>query len=261
MRRRSSPPCLVLAAVLAGCAATRPGPPPQVGCPASAVLGPEAAICARDDGVSSLRARFRAEVRAGDASRTAEGVLVWRKPGELRVKLFTLAGLTVYDALWVGDEQRVRGLVRQPLADRAETFDLGPGDIVEPPEGDLALVLWALWRPRCSAPPARNGDLGRFQLDAAPARALRREVVIASGVVQEEVLVRRRAGGTVEDRVVARYGDYDCAQEPPLPRRISVEAPSRGWRAQVTIVEQVRNEPLDDGLFDLGEPPVDDGPR
>ncbi|HEY8516739.1 MAG TPA: hypothetical protein VIS07_14620 [Candidatus Binatia bacterium] len=248
-------------AALAGCAARRPatsgdgaaaGDATQgAACPDLSSRSVEEAICERDR-VRSLRARFRADVQTSDATRTAEGVLVFRAPGSLRVKLFTLAGLTVYDATWVGDEQRVRGVVHQPLSGGSRTFDLKAGDVLDSPEGDLALVLWALWRPRCPTPPAASGTEAR--VDAAAARAQDRRVVVVSGAVREEILVRSGAGADpAGDHVVARYADYDCSAQPPLPRRISLEAPARGWRAEVTILEQARDVPLDDALFEVGE--------
>jgi hypothetical protein len=231
-----------------GCTAARK-PEPGTPCPARASRAAAAAICGRDGSIDTLRARFRADVDAAGAARSAEGVLVWRAPGALRVKLFTLAGLTVYDALWVGDGERVRGVVRQPLSARDESFDLGPGERIASPDADLSLLLWALWQPRCAAPPVAHGaEPQRFTLDAASARALQREVVVTDGEVSEETLVQQRAAGD-EERVVARYEDYDCAQEPALPRHIEIEAPANGWRARVTILEQSRNMALDDGLF------------
>lgn len=208
----------------------------------------QAALCGRDDGVRSIQARFRAEVDARGTKRTAEGVLVWRAPGSLRVKLFTLAGLTVYDALWTGDGRQLRGLVRQPLADRDETFALGPSDVPDAPDADLSLVLWSLWQPRCTRSPEMAAN-ATYLLDPAPARATGRSVRVAGGAIREETLVRTRANGTVES-VVARYADYDCAPT-PLPRRVEIEAPASGWRARVTIMEQSRDVALDDGLFTL----------
>jgi len=233
----------------AGCAppAVREQPP----CPAAASAAE--AICARDAAVNALRARFRAEVEGGGETRSAEGVLVWRAPGEMRVKLFTLAGITVYDAVLRGDASRVRGAVRQPLADRVQSFDLGPGETEASIDVDLALVLWALWQPRCASPPAASGDdSAAYRLDARSARASGREVVVRDGEIREEVLIRATPSGGSE-RVVARYEGYDCAAAPPLPRRIALEAPASGWRARVTILEQARNVALDDGLFALPE--------
>lgn len=236
----------VLALLGASCATpvVREGP-----CPAPASAAD--AICARDAAVQSLRARFRAEVEGDGTTRTAEGVLLWRAPGEMRVKLFTLAGITVYDAVLRGDAARVRGTVRQPLADRVQTFDLGPGETESSLDADLALVLWSLWQPRCASPPADAGDgSGAYRLDARSARASGREVVVRGGEIREEVLVRATASGASE-RVVARYASDDCTAPPPLPRRIELEAPASGWRARVTILEQVRNVALDAALFAL----------
>lgn len=256
--------------VLAGCAASRPAPPPAAECAAVAQQAVDEALCGRDDGVRSLQARFRAEVETNGGTRSADGVLVWRAPGELRVKLFTLAGLTVYDALWTGDAHELRGVVRQPLSDREETFVLGPDDVPDAPDADLSLVLWALWQPRCRRSPeqmalepdapaataanavsARDADaaLATYVLDPAAARATARSVRIAHGAIREETLVRTRANGTVE-QVIARYGGYDCAST-PLPREVTVEAPASGWRARVTILSQSRDVALDDALFAL----------
>lgn len=233
--------------LVAGCAASRPAPP-VAECARVAQQAAHEAICGRDDGVRSLQARFRAEVETGGNTRSAEGVLVWRAPGELRVKLFTLAGITVYDALWTGDAHELRGVVRQPLADRDETFVLGPSDVPEAADADLSLVLWALWQPRCRRSPELVAR-ATYVLDPTAGRARGRSVRIAEGVVREETLVRTRANGAVES-VVARYADYDCATT-PLPRLVTIEAPASGWRARVTIVEQARDVKLDDALFAL----------
>jgi len=233
--------------LVARCAATRPAVP-GAECAAVAEQSEHAALCGRDDGVHSLQARFRAEVDANGTKRAAEGVLVWRAPGSLRVKLFTLAGLTVYDALWTGDGQQLRGVVRQPLSDRDETFKLGRADVPDAPEADLSLVLWSLWQPRCTYSPEMAAN-ATYVLDPAAARATARSVRVARGAIREETLARTRTDGTL-DTVVARYADYDCAV-PPLPHRVDIEAPARGWRARVTIIEQTRDVTLDDGLFAL----------
>jgi hypothetical protein len=247
---------VALAGALGGCSATRTPSPPSPAptpCPAGAARTATDAICARDGAIRTLRARFRADVEAGGSARSAEGVLVWRAPDALRVKLFTLAGLTVYDALWVGDATRVRGVVRQPLSGRSERFDLGPGETTSSPDAALSLVLWSLWQARCARRPvAQGGDPQRFALDPAPARALGRAVVVADGEVREETLLRALAAGG-DEQVIARYGDYECGLEPPLPRHIAMQAPASGWHAEVTIVDEARDVALDDRLFALPE--------
>lgn len=253
--RRRAPWSLALL-LAAGCTATRPAPPlPE--CAAVAATSPLAATCDRDAGVRSVQARFRAEVEAGGSTRTAEGVLVWRAPGALRVKLFTLAGLTVYDALWVGDAGRLRGVVRQPLAGRDDAFDLGPGEGVASPEADLSLVLWSLWAPRCARAPEPHGGDG-FTLDPEHARAAARVVEVRDGAVRTETVTRRRTTDGTLETVVARYAEYDCGA-PPLPRRVAIEAPQSGWRARVTIVDQARDVTLDDALFAVPAAPGSHG--
>jgi outer membrane lipoprotein-sorting protein len=251
-RRAAAALALLLAG---GCAATRPAPPAG-DCADLAQVPPRDAVCARDDGVRTLQARFRAEVDAAGSTRSAEGVLVWRAPGSLRVKLFTLAGLTVYDALWTGDGRALRGVVRQPLSDKDESFVLGPNDVPATPDADLSLMLWSLWQARCTRSPELVAN-ATYALEPAAARAAGRSVRVAGGAIREETLVRTRADGTVE-RVVARYTDYECGT-PPLPRRIEIEAPASGWRARVTIVEQTRDVTLDDALFTLPASPETHG--
>lgn len=257
MRVAARAALLAATAAALGCAATRPAPPPESdpGCPGS--VSPRQAICARDEAVRTLRARFRAEVETPDASRSAEGVLALRAPDALRVKLFTLAGLTVYDAVVVGDAERVRGVVRQPLSGREDVIDLAPGASRVEPEADLVLVLWALWQRRCArSPEPIDGAAARFALDPATSRAVRRETRVDGGVVREEVLVRERGGGATET-VVARYAAYACAESPPLPRVIEIEAAAQGWRARVAILEQSVGLELDDGLFEVAPGPGD----
>jgi hypothetical protein len=258
MRHRRRAALLAWCGALAACAATRPAAPPSnddASCARPAAPSPVVAACARDDGIRSLRARFRADVEASGESRSAEGVLAWQSPGALRVKLFTFAGLTVYDAVWSGDAALLRGVVRQPLRDRVDELRLGPDGVAPSADVDLSLVLWALWQPRCVAPPAPAGGT-RLVLDASPARAVAREVEVTDGLVREEVLVRKPAAGAggATERVVARYAAYDCSAAPPLPRRIEIEAPASGWRARVTILEQARDVVLDPELFALPPP-------
>jgi hypothetical protein len=266
-RRRAA--LLAWCGVLAACAAARPAPSPVApppddpSCARQQPPSPAEAACARDGSIRSLRARFRAEVEASGAKRSAEGVLAWQAPGSLRVKLFTFAGLTVYDAVWSGDAAVLRGTVRQPLRGRTDDLRLGPHESAPGADADLSLVLWALWQPRCARPPEPSdaaGDPARVVLDPAPARAEAREVSVVDGLVREEVLLRRSAGdgGTrATERVVVRYAAYDCSAAPALPRRIDIEAPASGWRARVTILEQARDVALDPELFAL--PPAGGG--
>lgn len=227
-----------------------PGKEGASDCAAFAERPALAAICARDGAFPSLRARFRSSVEIAGERRDAEGVLA-RRGDAMRIKLFTLAGLTVYDALWVGEPGGVRGHVELPLANRSIDAHASATEPVSDPEVSLSLTLWALWQSRCASRPAPEAsEPERFRLDPAPALATSREAVVRAGEIREEVLVRASASGASEDRVVARYEDIDCSLSAPLPRRIELEAPAQGWRASVRILEIEENAELDPRLFE-----------
>jgi len=251
--------CVAASAIAAasGCAAHRGAPvtpvaAPTAACPGATERSAVEAICARDGAVRALQARFRSTVRAGDRTREAEGVLLLQGPGAVRVKLFTLAGLTVYDALWVGDARAVEGAVSLPLEAKSFRVRLRPGEPVPDPTVGVSLALWALWQQRCAEPPAQVADRpGRFELDPATAQAARREVAVGNGEVVEELVVRPAAPGAPEDAVAARYADPDCTLRFPLPRRIEMSAPAQGWRAEVKILAIDEDPELDPRLFVL----------
>jgi hypothetical protein len=257
-RWRRAWPATAAIALLAGCAASSVRPP----VPCAATGDPLTAICARDAQLDSVRARFRATVgpidaaKDGDriAQRSAEGVMLLQAPRAMRVKLFTLAGITVLDALWVGSEDggAVRGLVRSPLRGATEQIEVRAGEPIADPDVAMSFALWSLWQRRCATPP-RPLDAGpeRFALDPGSARALRREATVGSGVVREEVLVRPGPSGSeaAEQTIVATFGEYDCALVPPLARDVKLQAPEQGWQAQVHILEVATGEPLDPQLF------------
>jgi hypothetical protein len=252
-------------ALLASCAAKAARAP----LPCAATPDPVAAICARDGQLDSLRARFRATVGPIDAAkdgariarRTAEGVMLLQAPRAMRVKLFTLAGITVLDALWVGTEDggAVRGLVRSPLRGATQQFEVRAGEPIADPDAAMSFALWSLWQKRCAAPPRPlEADPQRFTLDPGSALALRREAAVGSGVVREEILVRPGPSGgeAPEQTIVATFGEYDCALVPPLARDVELEAPEQGWQARVHILEVATGEPLDPQLFAFPSAPA-----
>jgi len=173
-----------------------------------------------------------------------------QRPGALRVKLFTLAGFTVYDALWVGSGEVLNGYVALPLEDREIEVAVAPGEPVVDPEVGLSLALWSLWQPRCAVPPTPDARRpGRFALDPTSARAESREVAVAHGEVEEEVLIPGGGLGVAGGRVIARYSETDCSLAVPLARRVLLEAPEQGWTADVRILEVEENPVLDARLF------------
>lgn len=242
---------------LLGCTPQRPwtGPKPTAPCPE--VAGSEIErVCREDRAVETLQARFRATVVVAGEVRSTDGILLVRRPDAVRVKLFGLAGMTVHDALWVGDRSMVRGFIRRPLSGAPITVELEPGDKLSEPEAELSLALWSLWRSRCSTPPTSlAAEPGWLRLDPYSAHATARDVRVGPLGVDEERLVR--AAGDEPDVIEVRYLERDCGLAGLLPTRIEIASQARGWRATVRILKQEENVALDDALFAL--PAADEG--
>jgi hypothetical protein len=234
----------------AGCARTASGPPitspQQIERRAGAAdLSPESGICAVDD-LRSLRARFHATVVTADARSVADGILLMRRPGALRVKLFGLAGFTVHDATWSGDGSRVRGRVGGFGRDEPVLLVQTPDEPIEDPAARLSLVLWSLWQARCPRAPEASDATETFRLDPTPAQVRSREVDVERGEVRSERL--RWSSG---DEIEVHYRDYDRELAVQLPRRIDFAMPGADWTAEVQVSEYALDEPLPEALFEL----------
>jgi hypothetical protein len=221
----------------------------DAGRPAGATAA-ASAVCAVDE-LQSVRARFRATVVTADGRSEADGVLLVRRPGALRVKLFGLAGFTVHDATWNGDASRVRGRVEGFGRDEALRLVQTPDRPIEDPAARLSLVLWSLWQARCARSPAPTDVPDTFALDPGPAQVRSRGVDLVAGAVQEE-----RLRWSSDDEIAVHYRDYDRALAVPLPRRIDFTMPGADWTAEVQVSEYVLNESLPEALFELPDEPV-----
>lgn len=243
----------IWALVLVACAAPRA---PSTTAPCPDVAGTEVErVCREDASVETLQARFRADVVVGGEASTVDGILLVRRPGAVRVKLFGPAGMTVHDALWVGDGEVLEGRLGRPLRGAPTRVELRNGESVDDPEAELSLALWSLWRPRCSRTPTSfSAEPGWLRLDGEPAQATARDVRVGPLGVEEERLVR--AGGELPHEIYVRYRDRDCSTEPFLPTTIEMRSVRDGWSAVVRILEQRVNLDLPEGLFVLDH---DDG--
>lgn len=212
---------------------------------AAAETSIERAIC-NVDRLRSVRVRFRATVVTADARSDADGILLVRRPGALRVKLFGFAGFTVHDATWNGDATRVRGRMNGFGRDEDLAFVQTPDAPIEDPAARLSLVLWSLWQARCARPPQPTDASGRFALDPAPAQVRSRAADVAQGEVRSE-----RLRWSSADEIEVHYDDYDRALPVPLPRRIDFTMPGAGWRAEVRVSEYALDEALPEALFEL----------
>lgn len=236
----------IWALALAACAGPRA---PSTPAPCPEVAGTEVErVCREDASVETLQARFRADVVVGGEASTMDGILLVQRPGSVRVKLFGPAGMTVHDALWVGDGEILRGRLRRPLRGDPIRVELRNGESVDDPEAELSLALWSLWRPRCVRPPTSlSAEPGWLRLDGEPAQATARDVRVGPLGVEEERLVR--AGGDVPHEISVWYRDRDCSAEPPLPTTIEMRSARDGWSALVRILEQRVNLDLPEALF------------
>jgi len=252
---------LAACAALIACAARAPQPPApsRSSCAAFESAPPAERICREDGGIETLQARFRADVTIGDESRSSEGVLLVRRPGALRVKLFGIGGMTVHDALWVAEGSSVRGVVRRPFDGEPLVLELRPGERPTEPEAGLSFALWALWRERCARTPRAGAD-GWLDLDPASAHAAVRQVRVgATGVEAERVVWQE--GAPASEVIRVHYAVRDCSLALPLPTSIEMVASPQGWRASVRILEQKLNLELDENLFvtSEGAPPPHPG--
>lgn len=240
---------LIATMAVAGCAARTPGPTDATPCPD--VAGSEIErVCREERSIRTLQARFRADVVVDGETQSTDGVLLVRRPDALRVKMFGVGGMTVHDALWVGDATGVRGRIERPLSGDPIDVRLAPGEgAPAEPEAGLSLLLWFLWRPRCASEPTPVGsEPGWLRLDPDSAHALARDVRVGALGVDEERIV---LAGARPDEVVVRYAARDCGSTGLLPRRIEMTSRERGWHATVRILDQEENVALDDGLFVL----------
>lgn len=258
---RRAAPALLLATLLLACAGLRSesgsrrprAELPEGPAGVSAPPGSAEVICAPDR-VATLRARFHATVRTATDEMVAEGILLVRRPGALRIKLFGVAGFTVHDAVWIGDGSRVRGVVQGFGVAEAIRLEQTPARPIREPAARLSLLLWSLWQPRCASPPtlrdttaprAPDVDLP-WVLNPSPAQALGRVAVVEEGELRTETL--RTADG---EQLTVRSSDFDRSLRPPLARRIVFQAPAAGWSAEIQVSDYAVDEPLAEALFEL----------
>ena len=239
MRRFPWGAVAVLCAVTAACAPRGTGPGSQGLTPPRDI----AEVLARQrEGTRTLRATFRLKVRRdGREAMSTRGALVVARPDRLRLQLFSLGVMTVYDFTARGDRFRVR----RPLDDETRIGRLGG---VADADAGVAAELRPILLGSSAAPSGveERGDAAHVRFDEPEGR---REVVISrrDGSFQSEAL--RSAGGDL--RVRARYSDHRLVDGLALPFRIAVDYPERQVSLDIEIERYTRNQPVEDGLFEF----------
>ena len=206
--------------------------------------------CWQDQAVRTLKARFSATVTRRGEEQIFEGLLLVRRPGALRVKLFGFGGLTVHDALWVGGAEHVRAWIQQPFSGPARSIELSAAEGLDHPEAELSRVLWSLWQPRCDGEiPKRVTRESWSAVDEEAGQLLRREIWLGPDGIEQERLELPTVEGRPET-IQVRYGKrQDSASA--LPGWIEMDSSAREWRAAIGIVALELNPALDDQLFAL----------
>jgi hypothetical protein len=243
--RRIAPVVLAFLALLAACGGAGPLPALRIpglggGREVSAVL---AEAARRERETESLKVSFKVTLRRADGpTESSRGAVAVRPPDRLRLQIFSLGVMTVYDYTANGERYRVR----MPLEGRTE---VGRFDELAAAKSDL--LRYDL----------RPLFLGRTGLEDAEA-AVEGEVVVATlrtgpawrrvTLARTDAAVLAEEWGTGDESLLrASYADHRWVEDAPLPYRIEVESPPSGVTLEIDITELERNAPLRDAMFDF----------
>lgn len=197
-----------------------------------------ACVRAREDAVTSLRARFTSTMRRDGESHASTGVLLVSKPERFRLRLMLPFGLTVFDCVKDGEEVHTT----LPLQ--------GGGDPASLPLPQLDLEE-AFLRGAYAFP-------GRCEASRAPEGLT---VVSCGGVDERQRLLRLDpATATIVDetsyengepRMVLHYGDYRLVPGTTavMPYQIHLEQPARRITLDIAIERYDLNPTLAAALF------------
>ena len=207
---------------------------------ASAVL---AEAARREAETQSLTALFKVTVRRADGGvDSSRGALAVRPPDRLRLQIFSLGVMTVYDYTANGERFRVRF----PLEGRTETgrFD------------ELAATRTDLLRYDL-----RPLFLGRAGLEDADAEVAGDEVTATmrgADTTRRVTLARTDAALLAEEwakngktLLRASYADHRWVEGAPLPYRITVESTDTGIKLEIEVSEYKRNQAIREAMFDF----------
>lgn len=214
--------------------------------PAASALGGAGAIGVverRDRATETLTAVFQMKLRKPDGSEEqSRGALVVQRPDRLRLQIFSLGVLTVFD--YTVNRDRFR--LRRPL-DGVE--DTGSLEAVEAsPEGFADYDLRPLF---LRVEPLTGGqvhDTKDAEIVTLGPEAARREIRISkrSGEIESETVYAAAA-----PRLQARYRDYRSVDGVPLPFHIDVEYPAARVSLGIEVSRYTRNQPVDPEIFEF----------
>jgi len=200
-----------------------------------------ALVRAREEQITTLRARFSAENQRGGETHQANGVLLVKKPDKFRLRMMLPFGLTVFDYVrWGAHTQLALPLedriVDGPSTDSGVTFsqrDLGQAFL----RGPDAF-------PGTCVPSSDHAAVTVLCRDASPA-PLRRIVINAA-----DATIRTETSYEADTpHLIIRYDDYRPVDGRLLPYHIALEYPEQHLSLQVAVQRYEVNPPLADDLF------------
>ena len=240
MRRLATVTLLSAAAVVGGCTSLMPPavtPRPGGGDPRAVY----ASVRRNAAAVTSLRARFSAEMRRGEEQRAAEGVLLVKKPDRFRIRLLSAFGFTIFD--YTTDDAHAH--MALPLEGKEfSDADIAVHASFSPAEMRDLFLRDDPGEERCIAK-ARGAETLVQCTD--PDGGLERQLFIQSDT---ETLTREIAFTDGHPRVVMEFAEYRSVSGVRLPFHIALTYPQRNVSLQIAARAYEVNPVLPDDLFD-----------
>lgn len=206
-------------------------------------------VRAREDRVSTLRARFTVRIRNGEQEdRELDGVVIVAKPDSFRMSLISPLGLSVFDHVANGDRSRTRYPMGPLSSDGSDTSAAAGEAATTPFSGDEM------------AEPFLRRDLahpGRCRLDEIREDVVELRCATASDATYRTITIERAHGRIVAERSFRDGGerlhitldDHHITHGVELPRRITMSWPDRDHHAEIRIRQYEINPRLDVDLF------------
>lgn len=207
---------VIIAALLAACSAPGRQMPPLV----DAMRPGEV--------VETVSSAVTLSLRTTERNLAARGVMLYRRPDQLRLALLSPFGTTIMEAL-VNGEQLTLSYPSSGVAYQGAINELPAAT----GQRGLAMLHWVL----DSDPPANAAANGVFSRPAS--RGAVEQVSVQEGLVVEKSL-------SSGERV--RYRDYRSHNGVPLAHELLMES-AEGDRIRLTLEEPDVNQPLDEQSF------------
>lgn len=199
-----------------------------------------ATVREREQAVRSLRAQFAVRQETDAGSRTIDGVLVVRKPDQLRFRLMMPFGLTVFDYVSSGDDARVVHSMDSRPPEEQKGYGLFTRE-----EFGLTFLRGPFAFPGNCVASEGLADVVFVDCRSTAGELLRKIAIDRkSGVILMEI---NFVGGL--QRLKIQYEDYRLVDGVPLAFRIWLTDETRKFAARVTVKDYELNPSLDDSLF------------